>query len=230
MKAHTAAFALSLVFGSTTAVLAADGDGPGVTVGSEVTAASRYIWRGFEEGGFSVQPNTWIAFEGFRATTWLNFAAVPTERPTVTERHVAVEYGRAIAGYEVNAGWRGYYFPGGYRQSHEAFLSIAHIGRLMPSAAVYHDFVLGSGTYLQAAVAQRLPELVPTLDLVPSFSLGYNHEHWVEGSGLSDANLGLKATWRHRHLAISPFINHSHSLNQSIVPTRTYGGVEVALR
>jgi hypothetical protein len=229
MIRHSFALCLSLIFTASTA-MAAGPEGRSVSVGSEVTAASRYIWRGLEEGGFSVQPNTWIAFDGIRAATWFNFAAVPTERPTVTERHVAVQYGRAIGSYEVTAGWKGYFFPSGNRQSHEAYASIKRPGRLTPSAAIYHDFQLGSGTYLQGAITHRLPALVPAIDLLPSFSLGYNHEHWVEGSGLSDANFGLKATWSHRHLALSPFINHSRSLNQSILPTRTYGGIEVALR
>lgn len=220
-----------LSFGSPVhAQMAGEGD-RGVSFGSEVVATSRYIWRGFSDGGFSVQPNTWIEFGGFKTTSWFNLAARPTERSAFTEQDVRVQYARRFGAYRISGGWNGYFFPNGYGHSHEMFMSAEREGPLRPSISVYHDFRLGNGSYVSAEVAHRWPALISPIDLSSTFSVGYNRHHWSDKTGLSDANIGLRGTWRRdAHLSLTPFIKYSRSLNRSIVPSHTYGGVEIAVR
>jgi hypothetical protein len=230
MTRVTLTIAFSVIFAGQALAQGTSESRPALTLGTEVVASSQYIWRGFQEGGFSVQPNTWLEFGGVRASTWFNLSEVPTEPAKLTERNFSLKYGRRVGSYDVSGGWIGYFFTNHRGHSHEGFVAIKREGRLSPSAVVYHDFRLGRGTYIQASAAHRLADLLPGLDLSSSVGVGYNHHHWTEHSGLSDANFGAKATWRHGRLAVGPFINHSRSLNESIVPTRTYGGIEVAVR
>src|SRR5688572_8030367 len=183
MKRCVSVFSLLIVL--TSSVLAqVAGDGrPGVSFGSEVVATSSYIWRGFEDGGFSVQPRTWFRMGGFKTSSWFNLAADTTERSTFTEQDITVEYGRSIASYTITGGWNGYFFPSGYGHSHETFVSVQRAGPLAPSVSVYHDFRLGNGSYVSAGVAHAWPALIPGVGLSSTFSVGYNHHHWTDAVG-----------------------------------------------
>jgi hypothetical protein len=231
MKRHCCVLGLLVSFGCPAAAQVANDPQPAVTAGSEVVATSRYIWRGFEDGGFSLQPNTWIEFGGWRATSWFNLAAKPTERSAFTEQDVRVQYARRFGSYEIAGGWTGYFFPCGYRHSHATFVTIEREGPLTPSIAVYHDFRLGNGTYVNAAIAHPWPAIIPAIELASTFGVGYNRHQWTDETGFSDANIGLRGTWRgNGRISLSPFIKYSRSLNRLMVPTRTYGGIELAVR
>ena len=231
MKRCFCVLGLLLAVTSSAQAQVAGDDQPGVAFGSKVVATSRYIWRGFEDGGFSIQPSTWMQVGGFKAKSWFNLAANPTERSSLTEQDVTVQYTRNFGTYAVTGGWNGYFFPSGYGHSHEAFVSVERAGPLTPSFAVYRDFRLGNGSYVNAGVAHAWPAFIPALGLSSTFTVGYNHHHWTDVQGFSDANVGLRATWQAtRRVAIGPFVNHSRSLNRAIVPTHTYGGVELAVR
>jgi hypothetical protein len=231
MMRHLVVAAFCLLFCAPAQAQMAENGQSGVTFGTAVVTTSRYIWRGFEDGGFSVQPRSWIELGGFRAKSMFNFAGRPLESSAFTEQDVTVEYGRSVGAFAVSGGWTAYFFPGRRAHSQEVFASIERKGPLSPSLAVFHDYRLGQGTYANAGVTYPWPAIVPAIQLSSTISVGYNHHHWTEASGFSEANVGVRASWRaDRHVAIGPFINHSRSLNRSIVPTRTYGGVEVAIR
>ena len=223
----------SATSGAAQSVPPAGDEQPAVTVGMEVVVTNRYVWRGFDEGyGPSVQPNAWIERGGWRVSSWSSLALSPKGGPALSEQDITAEYSRQVGAYQVAGGWTGYFFPSGEGQSHEAFLSVARDGKLSPSLSVFQDFKVGSGTYANAAVEYSWPIAMAGVQLASPISIGYNHRQWTDRSGFSDAVVGLRAAWRpsRSRFEITPFVVHSHSLDQDMVPTRTFVGVEVAVR
>lgn len=203
-----------------------------VTFGTEIVATSHYIWRGFDEGeGMRVQPNVWLSVGGFQFSSWFDLAPRRQSGSTFTENDLTAEYGRTFGAYELRGGWTGYFLPGDEDGgSQEVFVSAAREGIASPSLSVYHDYRRGNGTYVNAAVEHAWPSLVRGIELSSRLGTGYNHHQWTTERGFSDANLGLRATWRAAmdHIEISPFVNYSRSLDRDIGPSRVYGGVELA--
>lgn len=226
-----------LALGGPPSADAQDGADPGpLTAGTEIAVTSHYVWRGFDDGrGTSVQPNAWASYRGLKVSAWFNITSSPDagER-ALTERDATIEYAHAWGPWAVSGGWTAFTFPGsaGGGFSHEAFVSVAYDGPLSPSLAVYRDFRLGSGTYVAAAAEQAWDDVWRRVGIGLSAGLGYNDRQWTARSGWSDASAGLTATWRAPggRLAVSPFVKYSHSLDRRIVPSRAYGGVELALR
>ena len=205
-----------------------------VVVGSEIVATSKYIWRGFDEGpGMRVQPNIWLTWGGLQFSSWFDLSPGAESGSRFTENDLTLEYGRSFGPYEIRGGWTGYFLPNDEEgHSHELFIAVQRDSLLSPSLAIYQDFRRGDGTYVMAAIEHAWPVSLRGGELSASLSTGYNHHHWTTETGWSDANLGLRATWplAGARLALSPFVNYSRSLNRNIVPSRFYGGVELAIR
>jgi hypothetical protein len=204
-----------------------------VTAGTEFMATSAYVWRGFvPNASFSVQPNTWVKVGDITVSSWMNVAREHAHNRPVTEHDLTVDYSKTRGNVTWSAGWINYVFPeltvG--RHSNEVYVGVAHVSYLNPSVKVYQDVHEGSGTYVSAAVNHAYE--VGRFTLTPNAALGYNHHQWIDVSTFSDLNVGLKLTVPTpiKRLTLAPFVNHSRSLDTSVIPNRTFGGLAFAVR
>jgi hypothetical protein len=205
-----------------------------VTAGSEWMATNAYIWRGFvPNDSFSVQPNNWIKFGDVTVTSWMNIARRHVEGRPITEHDLTVDYSKARGAFTWSAGWINYTFPEleEGRYSNEVYVGLAHASYLNPSVRVYQDVHEGTGTYLNVAISHAYPLMRQDVSLTPSVALGYNHHQWIDVSTFSDLNIGLRLTLPTpvRRLSVAPFVNHSRSLDSSVIDSRTYGGLVLAV-
>lgn len=205
-----------------------------VTAGSEWMATNAYIWRGFvPNDSFSVQPNNWIKFGDITVTSWMNIARRHVEGRPITEHDLTVDYSKTRGAFTWSGGWINYTFPEleTGRYSNEFYVGVAHASYFNPSVRVYQDVHEGTGTYVNVAVSHAYPLMHPGVSLTPSVAVGYNHHQWIDVSTFSDLNVGLRLTLPTPlpRLSVAPFINHSRSLDSSVIDSRTYGGLVLAV-
>jgi hypothetical protein len=204
-----------------------------VTAGTEFMATSAYVWRGFvPNASFSVQPNTWVKVGDVTVSSWMNVAREHVQNRPVTEHDLTIDYSKTRGSVTWSAGWINYAFPeltvGRY--SNELYVGVAHASYFNPSLRVYQDVHEGSGTYVNAAVNHAYE--VGDFTLTPSVALGYNHHQWIDVSTFSDLNVGLRLTvpTPFKRLSVAPFVNYSRSLETSVIPSRTFGGLAFSVR
>jgi hypothetical protein len=110
------------------------------------------------------------------------------------------------------------------------FVGAAWSGPLSPTLRVYADVHEGSGTYVSAGVSHTLT--IGSVAMTPSATLGYNHQQWVAGSGLSDLLLGVQLALPSvsRHLSIAPFVTYSKSLHEDWFPSKAFAGATISVQ
>lgn len=205
---------------------------PAVRVEASVTASSAYVWRGLTIGNRPVvQPGVSISAGGLSIASWGNVWHAAGMR-TFSEHDLTVEYGRSIGPLAVSAGWTNYYFRDLAADSHsnELYARVGVERFLNPSVAVYHDFQIGSGTYVALGVEQALTAIGP-FELSAAASLGYNDRNWAEVSGLSDVTASVRADWQLTpHLRVAPVVTGSRALKEAVGLSRVVWGIEAGLR
>ena len=205
-----------------------------VAAGTSALIVSAYVWRGFViDDEPSLQPGAWVRVGPFTFSSFVNICLADAGNHVVNEHDLTVEYARAAGRTAIAVGLVNYYFrdPETGRHSNEVYVRSSWAVPLAPSLTVAHDLQEGSGTYLSAAASHDWPVVRSNVTIGVSAALGYNHRQWTDRSGLSDANVGVKASWRPSRSALTfaPFVSYSRSLDRDMVPSRVYGGLDLSL-
>jgi hypothetical protein len=165
-------------------------------------------------------------------SSWFNVAGEQPAGP-LTEHDLAVDWSRALGGWSLSAGWINYVFPGAAADgvTNEFYGGVGYAGPLNPFIKVFQDVHAGSGTYVSLGVSQTFG-LSGGASLTPSFTLGYNHRQWIDGSTWSDATWGLKLLHPLpvNRLWISGYLAYTNGLDETFFPDTFHGGIGVAVR
>ncbi|MDP1569168.1 MAG: hypothetical protein Q8L86_04120 [Vicinamibacterales bacterium] len=208
--------------------------GSRVAAGTDIVAATAYVWRGFVPvPSLTFQPSVFVTVGDLTFTSWSNLARRGPNGRTFTEHDFVADYSRGVGAVTVSAGWVAYAFPDLTQdtRTHELYAGLAFGGPAAPFVRVYQDLGAGDGTYVQAGVSHEW-RAGRHVTVGASLSGGYNHHQWVAGSGFSDLLGTVRASLPTpiARLRVEPFLSRSHTLDRQRFPSRTFGGVGLTIR
>ena len=196
-----------------------------IGVRTDLTLASRYIWRGFDcivDDRPSLQPS--ITFEFGKSGVWFNawsaFALADTD---FVELDLVVGYDRALSEDLTLSAGAGYFtfpsmpnYPDENSATPEVYAGVTLISLpLSPNLTLYYDFNMGDGIYATIAVSPEFSVLGRTI--YSNLLVGYTRQYREldVDPGLSDICLGVSTDLESKHLTLTP------SINYVIVPNET---------
>jgi len=163
---------------------------PSLSFSSDVTAASRYIFQGFDysEGRAVLQPNASLVFRSVTANVWGNYHV---DHGEFDEFDLSLKMGRSFGSMSVAAGYMNLQYPNrvGWDPSQELFVELGMNAPLSPKLSIHYDFDAGTGTYSTLGLSK---------DVGHSFSLATNLFYqggYYDMTGVPAAE--LKASWAH---------------------------------
>lgn len=206
-----------------------------VTSGVDMVIASAYVWRGFVVvDDVTAQPNVWLKIGGITVASWMNVASTRPNGDHLTEHDLSIDYTASRGKVSLSAGYVNYIFPDLDRDrvSHEVYAGISHASYFAPSIRVYHDFYVGTGTYISFGASHTYSLPWRDAALTPSVALGYNHHQWIDVSTFSDLALGLKAKVPTPlpRVSLAPFVMWSRSLAGAQFPSRLVYGIGMSVQ
>jgi len=196
-----------------------------IGIRTDITLASRYIWRGFDcivDDRPSLQPS--ITFEFGTSGVWFNawsaFALADTD---FVELDLVLGYDKAFSeDLSLSAG-AGYFtfpsmpnYPDENSATPEVYAGVTLTSfPLSPNLTFYYDFNMGDGVYATLSVSPEFSVLGGTM--YSSLLVGYTRQYREldVDPGLSDICLGVSTNLESKHLTFTP------SLNYVIVPNET---------
>ncbi len=164
---------------------------------------TRYMWRGFDvlDNRSAIQPSvTYSHDDGFYLNIWSSFCLYDRDAvKDVDEVDVTISYSRSINEiFAFEAGLVNYLFPAmdGFpddnSNTQEIYLALsASYFKGDPYLAIYYDFNLGDGLFVQAGYSREV-ELSDKISTIFNFDLGYIDGSWgLEERGFSNIDTGL---------------------------------------
>ena len=163
-------------------------DAPTVSFSADMTAASRYLFQGFDysEGRAVVQPNVALQVGSLTANVWGNYHV---DRGELDEVDVSLKVDRSFGKLSITTGYMNLQYPNrvDWAPSQEVFLDLGLEAPLSPTLSVHYDFDEGSGTYSTLGLAHSIGTSLSFATNV--FYLG----RYYDQTGFSAAE--IKASW-----------------------------------
>ena len=163
-----------------------------ISVTADVTAASKYIWRGYNlVDDWTLQPSLTFAF-GSSGTTFNIWGSRAFDDDYKTANEVDFTLSHSVSftqEFAMNLGMIGYYYPEidapGADATTEIFLGASYACLLNPTATLYYDFDEGDGAYLSMGLSYAY-KIIEELTAKPSLTAGYNFGQFDKDSGFND--------------------------------------------
>ncbi len=182
----------------------------GVTVSTEVSLISKYLWRGFVlNDSRSLEPSVTIAYRGLSVTSFANFSEhVPAGSRAFTEHDLAVDYSRDVGPYTWSVGYTNYCLTASNESplsvTHEFYAGIARNGLLQPSFKFYRDVDEGDGNYWYASIGHSIAA-GKRIAINPTLGVGLNQHMYQPNTTISDVDLGASVDFRiNSRVTVSP--------------------------
>lgn len=195
-----------------------------IGINTDLTLASRYIWRGFDcivDDRPSLQPS--ITFEFGRSGVWFNawsaFALADTD---FVELDLVVGYDRNLSGDLTLSTGAGYFtfpsmpnYPDENSATPEVYAGVTLTSfPLSPNLTFYYDFNMGDGLYTALSLSRGF--LVKEKLVSSTVLAGYTRQYReIVDPGFSDICLGISTDFGWKGLTLAP------SVNYVIVPNET---------
>jgi uncharacterized protein (TIGR02001 family) len=197
-----------------------------IGIRTDVTLASRYIWRGFDciaDDCPAIEPS--ITFEFGKSGVWFNawsaFALADTD---FVELDLVVGYDRALSeALSLSAG-AGYFtfpsmpnYPDENSATPEVYAGVTLTSfPLSPNLTLYYDFNMGDGLYTTLSLSRGFP--VKGQSVMSTILAGYTRQYRGIGvdRGFSDICLGISTGFDWKGLTLAPSINYIIVPNETI--------------
>lgn len=201
-----------------------------VSLSAEAAANYHYVWRGITfVDGLVVQPGVAVSVAGLSAGVWANwevsapdgvnhFGMLGTGESGLGELDLWVEYARSIetpgVGLDLAAGFIYYMFPvvnGDNAHTEEVYASVGlniPNAPVSPALAIYYDFGLVDGFYLEPSVSASVPA-GPTVsvDLGATAGLSASQDGNFGENGFTHADLSAGLSLAAGPLSIAPALH-----------------------
>lgn len=185
-------------------------DGLSISGGWNVTAASKFIWQGFDlsDGGSAVQPEGYISIGNFSAIIWSNY---DIDTGKFDEHDLYGEYAWSIKALSLTTGYAYYEYPQNFPHrdawdaTQEVYVSISYDHPINPSLSINWDFDEGEGIYATLAVSHGI-EIFEG-----NFSVGTNlfiHDNYFELSGIPSAEFNASYEYTIGSVTITPAVSY----------------------
>jgi hypothetical protein len=119
-----------------------------VALSADMTAASRYLFQGFDysEGRPVIQPNVALQIGSVTANVWGNYHV---DRRELDEIDLSIRADHSLGKLSIATGYVSLQYPNrmDWEPSQEIFLDLGLEAALSPTLSVHHDFDAGNGTY-----------------------------------------------------------------------------------
>lgn len=203
----------------------------GPSVSADITAASKYVWRGLLLTDDPVlQPSLTVDYKALSLNVWGNtdLTDVNGTPGETNELDYTLDYSFSVNKVNLSLGVIQYTFPHtAFEPTTEIYGSVGISTLLSPTVAIYYDSDEVGGLYGTLGISHSFSlgdvyrGISPSLDL--SGSIGYATSDWNEGyygvnsSGLVDLLLtaGLSIPID-EHLSIGPFISFSQVVDSDL--------------
>jgi len=198
----------------------------GIGIRTDLTLASRYIWRGFDtiaDDRPALEPS--ITFEFGKSGVWFNawsaFALADTD---FVELDLVVGYDKALSEAWMLSAGAGYFtfpsmpnYPDENSATPEVYAGVTLTSLpLSPNLTLYYDFNMGDGLYATLSVGPEFGVLGRTI--YSSLLVGYTRQYRKldVDPGVSDICLGVSTDLESKHLTFTPSLNYVIVPNESI--------------
>lgn len=145
---------------------AAEPEPGSVTVQSEVTVASKYLFQGidYSSGNPVVQPELTLAYRNVSLTSWVN---IDVDERHADEIDVFLAYGWELGPWSVTPGYALYRYPNreGWDPSQEVYLDLSYATLLDLSLSTHYDYDAGKGAYATLGLSHDVETSVGTFGL-----------------------------------------------------------------
>jgi len=203
-----------------------------IKINSNLTYASRYIWRGFDAlypNRSALQPSVTLSLE--KKGLWLNlWSAIALADTNYVELDLIFGYDKELnenislcsgIGFFTFPSFSGY--PDKNSVSPEVWLGARFASTFFsPEMISYYDFNLGDGFYFTLKLSRNFSILKKNLSLCSI--LGYTTQYKKIGikSGWSDISLGISTDFIYKKLTVTPSANYMFTLNKTINKDNEY--------
>ncbi len=202
-----------------------------ISLSAEAAANYHYVWRGITfVDGLVVQPGVSVGIAGLSAGVWANwevsapdgvnhFGMLGTDESGLGELDLWVEYGKSIetpggVGVDLAAGFIYYMFPvvnGDNTHTEEVYASVGlnlPAAPVSPGLAVYYDFGVVDGLYIEPSVSASLPAgPMVSVDLGAVAGLSASQDGNFGENGFTHADLSAGLSLAAGPLSIAPALH-----------------------
>ena len=178
------------------------------TIGADIGAQSKYVWRGAVSNPEPVLwPDVWVTWNGITLTGWasmdLTNVKPDSEAFHVTDVDLYLEYARTFGPVTGTIGYGHYIFPGYagvYPATGEAYLKAkADLKVLQATIAANLDLIHVKGLYVSPTLSRSLTvgPVTGTLALSLGWGTEKHNEYYyaTDKSALTDLTGGLNLAW-----------------------------------
>jgi len=180
----------------------------------DVTANSKYVWRGINLVHAPVlQPSAAVSYGGWTFAVWGNMETINANRygghgkanGKFTEIDLTLDYSWGWEKFNLSAGVIHYMFPNtGFNSTTEIYGAVGYDCLLEPTITIYHDIDEASGTYITFGLSHTFedvwkPTAGTSMDIELGGTVGWgssSHNSFYYGasnSGLADLTLSVAA-------------------------------------
>lgn len=184
-----------------------------ISLGWDVTLASKYIWQGFDysNGGSVLQPEVYLAVDNFSATLWVNY---DVDTSKTDELDLYFQYDWSFPSYAVSAGYAYFDYPqnaphrDNWDASQELYLDLSYDNELNPSLSVHYDFDMGEGAYYALGLSHNYELAAANFDVAANL---FYHDDYYGVSGIPSAELNASTSFVAGDYSIAPSISYFHT-------------------
>jgi hypothetical protein len=177
-----------------------------LSLGAELDANSRYVWRGLAlSEGLVLQPSVWASLAGFTLTPWANFAFGESGAPAgFNELDVTFDYSRDVLNLTVNPSLSLYSYPNqdDAPPTGELTLALSHpVGPVSIFTDHSLDLIAAPGAYFGDVGLSYETDLIPGLTAEASAYAGWGSARFnefsigVKRAALNVAGADLALSW-----------------------------------
>ncbi len=209
-----------------------------VAIDTDISAASKYIWRGMDiNNEFVLQPSFTAAVASFSFNVWGNMdttnygkkAGYGDQAGEFTEIDLTVNYNYSYDIFNLDGGIINYTFPDNVGEStYELYISTSLDTIFSPTVAVYYDFDEINGFYCNIGASHSF-KILPEQQIDVVASIGYGSSNFNKGyfkedsSGFVDFNIGASISYSiNKHVTLKPFVTYSSIVDKDLRKTKTY--------
>jgi hypothetical protein len=213
----------------------APASGPAIAAGGNLTYASAYVWRGFEEHNKPVlQPSAWVSVGPVAVESWMSVETDGSDL-RLAEHDISLTYTYETERASFTAGFLNYLFsdnPGDDFEAHnELTASVTGNVLLSPTIEFFKNVSSGGGAYASATVSYPY-EVAPGATISAEAALGYNHKIWVAESGFSDARGTVKFSYEHpnKHVGVDVSLDFVKGFMDELVDHKWVAAVALSIK
>ena len=186
---------------------------PPVTVSSDVTYVSQYVWHGLDYSFHkpTVQPEAILNFLKVSGIIWINYD-IETYR-AIDEYDLTLQYSDKFGRAGILSGYTYFIYPHrGWPDSAEVWVQGSYDNFLNPALSAHYDFKSGKGWYYQLGISHSFAS--PVGNLIPSAIL-YYYDHYYEITGFPPIEFDLADTISIGKVTASPKISYFQALREA---------------